>query len=519
MLNEDVFSEFCKGISQWFYTRQAISPKPHIIREQVARALTGRGSNTLLQQLRTNGGMPLDAGVCQTISAYFRDNGLPGLPTNLAQWPLPAKFGLTPDERLDLWLEACQEALASGRINATAFDSFSAVEPYIVPTGDGGWFVCRSSPVEAVLCTQVLAPAKVTVQAGNNTLRDDILRQRHPRETLFHTGLRALRSRDHETALLRFLEAAGQQHVHAHFNAAWMLEQGLGAPRDDHAAFCHYEIAAAMGSMLAHHNLGMTFLEGTMAKARDIDQAKHHFRIAAEGGITASLSHLGDLTYSHPAGPEDVETGLSLLLQAASEKDAHSVNRLGTIHEAEATPADLAQALELYKLAYALSAGSGNVTPAYNLGRCYLHGQGTQRDPIRARELFMEASAGGDMDAAFNLAMMHYDGQAGERDYAAAAAMARTAVGQQHPQAENLLGYLHLHGLGVPVDAVRAAELFAHAAASGVLEGQFNLAILYSNGLGVKMDRKRAIELLQQAAVQGHPKAKQIANEMAEVQA
>lgn len=519
MLTEQNFSSFVSATWHKLVADTRSNIKLSEVREQIAHVVVGAGSNTLLKIARTNGGIPLDSSLCASISRHFSVDAVASLPPSLAHWPLPEKFSLTPVERSEMWVEACKLALSQDRINPSIHASFATLEPYIVPAGQGNWTLCNGSPVPMPVCKAVLGPAVVTLQSSNNSLRDDLSQQRHPREAVFYAGLRALRDKDYPAAVSYFKSAAGQQHGHAHFNLAWLLEQGLGIPRSECAAIEHYQAAADLGSVLAHFNLGLMYIVGSLAVTRDIEKARHHFGVAAERGIVPAIAQLGDILYTYSTAPEEKQRGLDMLIRSAREGDAHAQNVLGTILETEArTPEEFTAAFQCYLEAHRQAQEIGDLQATFNLARCYLHGQGTQQDVPEAARLFGMAAAADDMDAAFNLAYIYFNGMMGEPDYAKAYAWAKIAAVRNHPASVNMLGCLYLNGFGVAVDADHAAQLFSKADALDVVDAKFNLAILYANGLGVARDDHRANQLLHEAAARGHIKSKElIAQEFREV--
>jgi TPR repeat protein len=510
MLNEHNFSPFSSEIWKWFQARSPLKLSALAVHEKVAHALIGRGANTLLGQFRSDGPIELDDGICAKIADHFEKNGCPGLPCSLATWPLPAKFELTAKERMAFWRKASKSALDRGQIDAATFHGFSFIEPYISPAGLGGWFVGNHSPVPPNVCMAVLAPVSVT-RRPDNSLVGDAAQQRPPHDAAFNSGLSALRAQDYPLAMSLFQTAASGGHALAHFNIAWLLEQGLGAPQDEHAALRHYQAAADLGALLAHQNLGYSFLEGTEAVAQNVEQARHHFSVIADQGIAAAIGQLGDITYSNAKSPDDENKGLEMLLTAARGNDGHSFNRLANVLESKAKmPEDFEHVFKMYQTAHELTQteGTGNFTPAYNLALCFLYGKGVAQNFEEAARLFQQAAQAGDMDAAYNFAMMNFDGSAGQRDVDTAYYWAKAAADKSHPAATNMLGYLYLNGCGVTASEKQAAKLFEQAASFGVADAQFNLAILHSNGLGVSVDHERVQELLSQAASQGHAKAR-----------
>jgi soluble lytic murein transglycosylase-like protein len=73
--------------------------------------------------------------------------------------------------------------------------------------------------------------------------------------------------------------------------------------------------------------------------------------------------------------------------------------------------------------------------------RAFEHGEGVQRDPVRAVALYCQAAKLGDADAQFNLAWMYANGRGIERDDALAATFFDLAARQGHEHAQRMLRF------------------------------------------------------------------------------
>uniref|UniRef100_U9STP2 HCP-like protein n=1 Tax=Rhizophagus irregularis (strain DAOM 181602 / DAOM 197198 / MUCL 43194) TaxID=747089 RepID=U9STP2_RHIID len=126
---------------------------------------------------------------------------------------------------------------------------------------------------------------------------------------------------------------------------------------------------------------------------------------------------------------------------------------------------DKKKAFELYQIA----ANSGNIIAQYNLGCCYIHGNGVYKDDDKAFELFKKLA---------------------EREYS--------------------------NGIriGTDIDKQKAFELYQESANFGNSSAQYNLALMYENGEGIKKDINQATYWYNKSAEQGDQGAQNKLNKL-----
>jgi len=90
-------------------------------------------------------------------------------------------------------------------------------------------------------------------------------------------------AQDKASAAAWFRQAAARGLTWAKYNYATLLALGEGVAKDRPAALALFEEAAAEGNAKAHNFVG-SFHEDGWAGPRDMDQAAHRYRLAAEGG-------------------------------------------------------------------------------------------------------------------------------------------------------------------------------------------------------------------------------------------
>jgi len=151
-------------------------------------------------------------------------------------------------------------------------------------------------------------------------------------------------------------------------------------------------------------------------------------------------------------------------------------------------------------------AEGGNEQAQTWLGFQYLNGLWVEKDPVAARNLFLEAAAKGVDTAASNLGTIYEFGWGVEVDFAEAARWYRMAVDGGDPAAMNNLANLLIEGRGVEQDVEEAMRLLEQSAIAGHPAAWASLGSVYYSGLGgVPIEKKRAKECYEQSWELGGP--------------
>lgn len=509
MLDQQQFNPFVRAI-QLYLKREY----PHIevklskVREVLARAMSGLPSDRFVGILEHTP-LPVNSVPFQSIAPAIKSAFSVELPAEFWRWPLPDSFRLEPSERAYIWQLAFKDALNKHDIDGMWRDSFFDLEPFIKPIGDGRWGVCHRSPVPFAVCRDVFGPEWVTKRHADNSIADNVA-GRKSEDRLFHLGLAAIWKKDYLTAFDRFEEALRLGHPMATFNLAWMLSEGLGRDQDFPRASSLYQNAANLGVKLSHHNLGRMYLKGTNDFPQSIPDAIRHFELAVKAGVAASFGCLG-LIYSRGNGvPADRERAIDLLMRAFELGDIQSMNELAVIMDADNDGVSTPHTFEMYRLAAKSARELDFPNPIFHLATCFLHGNGVEKNLVKARRLFRIAAKSGESSAAMNLGLMYLNGEGTAADPHEARRWFELAAADEHADAINALGSIEFRGLcGLPNHRL-AWFLFSEAAELGCPLGLANQARCLASGLGTEQDMQLAYELLEQAEALGLSTAREM---------
>jgi TPR repeat protein len=303
--------------------------------------------------------------------------------------------------------------------------------------------------------------------------------------------------RDDAAARAWFAKAAAQGHARALGSLGYMMMVGAGGPQDIASAEQALRRAGELGEATASANLAELILQTRPAEAKDAVALLE--RATAAGAINARY-RLGRLLIEGEAVPADAQRGRELLESAAEAGSPFADTYLAyLVFEAR----DEAQAAR--GLAWAQRAAAADLPGGLNeLGRYYLEGFGTPRDPRRAATVFAAAAARGEPVSWYNLALLHSGPQYGLLNLAQARQEAIRAAEMGYLPAAALAGQMLYKAEGGPRDRVAARPYLQRAADAGIANAQNLLAGLLFNGEGVPPDQKTAMDWWEKAAAQGH---------------
>jgi TPR repeat protein len=180
---------------------------------------------------------------------------------------------------------------------------------------------------------------------------------------------------DHGQALAWYRSAADAGNVTGMFNVGVMYDAGRGVQPDPGQAAVWYARAAAHDFGRAEYDLALLY-EGGVGVPRNPAYATRLFVKAARHGISAAQAHLVRLGYQ-----------VSAPVQPAVDVAMDDLQRAENILLSRG-PAEASEAAELFRHA----ADTGNALAEYDLGYCYEHGLGVQRDLVEAHALYRRAA-------------------------------------------------------------------------------------------------------------------------------
>ena len=165
----------------------------------------------------------------------------------------------------------------------------------------------------------------------------------------------------------------------------------------------------------------------------------------------------------------------------------------------------------------------------FNLGGCYVVGEGVERDKAEAVKWLSKAAENADTREKAKAALKRIEEEdslidnaespTGETEYEAGLKFYREkryesafklfekGTDRGHAGAQTYLALCYVYGRGVAKDSIKAFELFRKAAAQGNAEAMFNLGVCYQDGVGIKKDGAKAVDWYRKAADVGDPNA------------
>jgi len=155
------------------------------------------------------------------------------------------------------------------------------------------------------------------------------------------------------------------------------------------------------------------------------------------------------------------------------------------------TPAWAAPSAEVRALIAA--AEDGDVHAMYDLGHCYLRGEGVAKNEKRGYRWIVKAAEQDYEPAQYSAGVCSYHGEGTRVDHGAAAKWFRKAADAGHPRGMYSLGWLYADGEGVAASDKRAFRWMNQAAEAGVEDAWLEVGYRLYNGHGTRADpRARA---------------------------
>lgn len=305
-----------------------------------------------------------------------------------------------------------------------------------------------------------------------------------------------------DKAFYWYRKAARQGHAQAQIALGLAFYNGHGTARDLRLAGWWLERAVQSTDRIvsaAAANLRGQVAAGT--NAEDPAEAKKWYRLAAEGGNTDGMAHLGERLLVEG----DTAKGLVWLGRAADHHNTLAMTRLGAFY-LDGTRLSTDRATDRTTAQQWLQRAADRGDPsAMTLLGALLIDQGQWK---QGRRWLQSAAADRYPDAMYRLAKLYQNGKYLEPDYPTAMQWFRLAADQGNAVAANEVGLLFLTGQGVRQDDRQAIRWFRRAAAADLPAGQANLANMYLQGRGVEPNPRLAAEWLRVAADRDEPSAR-----------
>jgi serine/threonine protein kinase/TPR repeat protein len=198
-----------------------------------------------------------------------------------------------------------------------------------------------------------------------------------------------------------------------------------------------FELAAAKGSAPAMIEAGLLY--SNLHQTGDYRKALEYFLQAASLGDRIGKYLAGECYYYGKGTPIDIAKAVEFLQEAAALREPRAMDLLGTynrkLHQFD-------QARKYYEDA----AAAGYPLSLSNLGVLYMNGEGVQRSPEVAVNLFKQGAEKGDPTAMFFYANCLQDGVGLQKDTKAAAEWFRRSARAGSPRA---IEWCRLHGISL----------------------------------------------------------------------
>uniref|UniRef100_A0A8C0HCG5 DAP3 binding cell death enhancer 1 n=1 Tax=Chelonoidis abingdonii TaxID=106734 RepID=A0A8C0HCG5_CHEAB len=165
-----------------------------------------------------------------------------------------------------------------------------------------------------------------------------------------------------------------------------------------------------------------------------------------------------------------------------------------------------------YRAAYScfkLAADRGYSKAQFNVGLCYEHGRGTEKDLAKAALYYHRAASNGHPMAQYRYArfLLRHGLKAGGADVQKAVTLLEQAAAAGLVEAQAYLGVLYMKGLQSAKQ--RALKYLWLAAKNGDSQSRYHVGVCYEKGLGVKQNFAEAMEHYQHSAAAGNRHAQE----------
>ncbi|KAL2299558.1 hypothetical protein Nmel_014221, partial [Mimus melanotis] len=158
---------------------------------------------------------------------------------------------------------------------------------------------------------------------------------------------------------------------------------------------------------------------------------------------------------------------------------------------------------------FKLAADRGYSKAQFNVGLCYEHGRGTEKDLEKAGFYYCQAASSHHPMAQYRYArflLQHSPGSPWDRQHKAVALLEQ-AAGAGITEAQAYLGVFYMRGL--QPQEKRGLKYLLQAANSGDAQSRFHVGVCYEQGLGVQQSLAEALRHYRQSAAAGSRQARE----------
>ena len=141
----------------------------------------------------------------------------------------------------------------------------------------------------------------------------------------------------------------------------------------------------------------------------------------------------------------------------------------------------------------------GDPAAQTNLGICYMHGDGVERNEEKALFWYLRAAEQEEPSALTNAGECYMHGIGAEKNIGKAIPLLSKACELDIPEAQSSLGVIYITGDGAVADPEKAVALFSRAAEQKLPEAFSNLGRCYLEGIGTEKSLAKALDCFCEA--------------------
>lgn len=244
------------------------------------------------------------------------------------------------------------------------------------------------------------------------------------------------------------MDAEGEEYGPASLELGLLYLEGRHGQKEDvQAALFHFKRGSLVKDPGCMANLALFWLEGAGGEAQQLSKSQEYLAAAAEEGCVLALSVLAKEHSQGGLFTLDEELALQYCHKAATAGDMNCVYLLAQrLCEGRGCSRDVAGALPLLELL----ADAGAADPSRDLGILYIRGDGVEKNPQKAWELFDKAMEN-DPLVQVEIGKMYLSGEgAPKKSVALAKTHLEKAASYGSKEAEDILQSLKKSGRKLP---------------------------------------------------------------------